>query len=275
MPNILDTLKALDEARYDDIEQWMGEKRKIAAPYFYNSVDLRHSGLKLAPVDTNVFPAGFNNLSPAAKARSSRFIARILQDEYPDAKRVVIVPENHTRNLGYLENLATLQSLFESIGIEVQLGSLIAESGAPIELEAPSGFKLTEHAILRDGNKLTLDNHFVPDLIIMNNDMTAGSPHQLEGLSQPVLPPLGMGWYRRRKSVHFAAYRALIEDFCKTFDLDPWLLGAEFYQCVLKTNDGICHLCNAGAAEMYSFFQFFYFFKKPFKVRSGSFIRIQ
>ena len=229
--NILDTLKTLDESRYDDIERWMASQRKIAAPLFYNSVDLRHSGLKLAPVDTNIFPAGFNNLSPAARGRASRFIGRVLQDEYPDAKRIVIVPENHTRNLGYLENLATLLSLFESLGIEVHLGSLAAESGAPIELESPSGKKLTEYAVKRDGDKLTLDNHFVPDLIIMNNDMTAASPAQLEGLTQPVLPPLGMGWYRRRKSVHFAAYQTLIDDFGATFDIDPWLLNAEFHRC--------------------------------------------
>src|SRR5215212_8886673 len=31
---------------------------------FYASVDLRNSGFKLAPVDTNLFPGGFNNLNP-------------------------------------------------------------------------------------------------------------------------------------------------------------------------------------------------------------------
>jgi len=30
----------------------------------YCSVDLRNAGFKLAPVDTNLFPGGFNNLSP-------------------------------------------------------------------------------------------------------------------------------------------------------------------------------------------------------------------
>ncbi|MGT2492998.1 glutamate--cysteine ligase [Cupriavidus basilensis] len=31
-------------------------------PPFYCSVDLRNAGFKLAPVDTNLFPGGFNNL---------------------------------------------------------------------------------------------------------------------------------------------------------------------------------------------------------------------
>jgi glutamate--cysteine ligase len=245
--NILDTLKALNDARSDDIERWMIEKRKIAAPYFYNSVDLRHSGLKIAPVDTNIFPAGFNNLSPAGRARASRFIARLMQEDYPDAKRIVIIPENHTRNLGYLENLATLLSLFETIGMEVHLGSLVAESGSPVEVEAPSGRKLMQYAIKRSGDRLVLDNRFDPDIIIMNNDMTAGSPPQLEGIAQPILPPVGVGWYRRRKSVHFEVYKELIDDFGGKFGIDPWLLNAEFHRCGLidfKERTGIDALAD-------------------------------
>ena len=34
-----------------------------ALPAFYGSVDLRNAGYKLAPVDMNLFPGGFNNLS--------------------------------------------------------------------------------------------------------------------------------------------------------------------------------------------------------------------
>jgi glutamate--cysteine ligase len=33
------------------------------------SVDLRNAGFKLAPVDTNLFPGGFNNLNPALPCR--------------------------------------------------------------------------------------------------------------------------------------------------------------------------------------------------------------
>ena len=247
MLNVLDTLKALNESRYDEIEQWMGQQRNASPPFFYNSVDLRHSGLKLAPVDTNVFPAGFNNLSPAARGRASRFIARVLEEQYPQVKRVVIVPENHTRNLGYLENLATLLSFFETLGIEAQLGSLAAQAGTSIELESLSGIKLTEYAVKRNGDTLLLDNGFVPELVIMNNDMTAGSPPLLEKITQPVMPPLGMGWYRRRKSVHFAAYQGMIDDFGARFNIDPWLLRCEFHRCGLidfKERTGIDALAD-------------------------------
>jgi len=250
---ILDTLKSLDESRSEDIERWFAQKRAEAAPFFYTSVDLRHSGLRLAPVDTNLYPAGFNNLSPAARARASRFIKRFLEEHYPQAKRILIVPENHTRNLNYLENLATLLSLFETLGIEVQLGSLAAEAGQPIELEAPSGRKLAEYPIKRDGDHLMLENGFAPEIIIVNNDMTAGAPTILQGLRQPVLPPVGMGWWQRRKSVHFAAYKTLAHEFAAQFSIDPWLMCAEFHRCGLvdfKERTGLDCLANGVEAVL-------------------------
>ena len=92
------------------------------------------------------------------------------------------------------------------------------------------------------GARLSTEDGFTPDLILLNNDCTSGPPALLEGLEHPVLPPVWMGWYRRRKSVHFAAYRALAEAFCNAFGLDPWLLSAEFRQCGqvdFKTHAGL------------------------------------
>lgn len=231
MANILETLKTLEDSRGSEIEQWFAKQRKSKRPYFYSSVDLRYSGHKIAPVDTNLFPAGFNNLSPAARVRAANTIRGVFAEEYPTAKRVILIPENHTRNMGYLENLATLMTLIENAGLEVQLGSLAALPSQPIELVSPSGRSLVEYPLQREGKVLKLENGFTADVIIMNNDMTAGSPDLLLDLSQPVIPPTAVGWYVRRKSVHFAQYRTLVDDFCAHFGLDPWLLAAEFYQC--------------------------------------------
>src|ERR1035437_4255375 len=46
------------------IEHWLRAQWPKRATPFYSSVDLRNSGFQLAPVDTNLFPAGFNNLNP-------------------------------------------------------------------------------------------------------------------------------------------------------------------------------------------------------------------
>jgi len=50
------------------IESWFRNAwRETQAP-FYASVDLRNARYKIAPVDTNLFPAGFNNLNPSFEA---------------------------------------------------------------------------------------------------------------------------------------------------------------------------------------------------------------
>lgn len=50
-------------AASSQIERWFRLEWQDHTPPFYGSVDLRNAGFKLAPVDTNLFPGGFNNLS--------------------------------------------------------------------------------------------------------------------------------------------------------------------------------------------------------------------
>ena len=45
------------------IERWFRMQWQDHVPPFYGSVDLRNAGFKLAPVDMNLFPGGWNNLS--------------------------------------------------------------------------------------------------------------------------------------------------------------------------------------------------------------------
>ncbi len=71
--------------------------------------DLRNARFKLAPVDTNLFPGGFNNLSqevlPLAVQAAMASIEKMI---CPDAKNLLVIPERHTRNAYYLENVARL-----------------------------------------------------------------------------------------------------------------------------------------------------------------------
>jgi hypothetical protein len=46
------------------IERWFRLEWMEHTPPFYTSVDIRNAGFKLAPVDTNLFPGGWNNLTP-------------------------------------------------------------------------------------------------------------------------------------------------------------------------------------------------------------------
>src|SRR3990167_8006658 len=46
------------------VEEWFLSEWNKTHPPVYGSVDLRNAGFKLAPIDMNLFPAGFNNLNP-------------------------------------------------------------------------------------------------------------------------------------------------------------------------------------------------------------------
>ena len=46
------------------IEAWFREQWGNHYPPFYGSVDIRNSGYKMASIDMNLFPGGFNNLNP-------------------------------------------------------------------------------------------------------------------------------------------------------------------------------------------------------------------
>ena len=45
----------------------------------------------------------------------------------PDARGAVLVPENHTRNQFYLQNVATLAKILRHAGMHVRIGSLMPE----------------------------------------------------------------------------------------------------------------------------------------------------
>jgi glutamate--cysteine ligase len=192
-------------------------------------VDLRNSGFKLAPVDTNLYPGGFNNLSaafmPLAVQAATAAIAKIC----PEAKNLLLVPENHTRNRWYLENVATLAAILRQTGLEVRIGGLGIEEKT--SLETATGKKLLMEPLKRDGTRLGVEG-FDPCAILVNNDLSAGIPPILEGLTEQVLlPPLHAGWALRRKSAHFAAYDEVAAGFAEMLRIDPWLLNPYHAHC--------------------------------------------
>ena len=213
-----------------DTEIWLrGQWQDHAAP-FYCSVDLRNSGFKLAPVDTNLFPGGFNNLNPEFHPLCVQAAMAAIEKACPDARGMLLVPENHTRNQYYLQNVATLQTIMRHAGINVRIGSLSREVTAPTELALDNGAKLRLEPLLRRGNRVTVDG-FDPCVVLLNNDLSAGTPEILKNLEQPVLPPLHAGWSVRRKSNHFAAYRGVAEAFAKLIGIDPWFVNPYFEKC--------------------------------------------
>ena len=208
------------------IESWFRAQWGLAQPPFYASIDIRNAGYKVAPVDTNLFPAGFNNLNPDFKPLCIQAIQVAIEQGYAQpVDRLLIIPETHSRNSFYLENLAVLQDLIDKAGFEVRIGV--------IDIDKPHSVldgKLFFEPLLRQGNEVYVED-FVPQLVILNNDLSGGVPDILRGISQPITPALELGWSRRLKSEHFNSYQRVVNDFSEQIKLDTWLISPLFLNC--------------------------------------------
>jgi len=231
MTEILKILLEKIEKSQPQIDQFFANK--LINPLFYNSLDLRHSGFKIAPVDVNCFPAGFNNLSSASKEIAKKNVADFFNKKFPTANKIAIIPENHTRNLRYLENILALQEIVADGGKrEVKIISLISEIEDVLVVELENNQKITLEKLVKNGDKISTKNGFCPDLIIANNDFTNGVDEILQSLAQPIIPSVNLGWYVRKKSVHFDIYNQVAAEFCQLIDLDPWLISTMHRNCI-------------------------------------------
>ncbi len=214
-------------AKQLEIERWFREQWRLTPPPFYTSVDLRNSGFKLAPVDTNLFPAGFNNLNPAFMSLCVQAAQATLNQFFPGCLRILLVPENHTRNHFYFESLARLQQILINAGFEVQIGAWRDSLQSPETIHLHNGRTLLIQPLLHQAGQIGVGD-FWPCLVLLNNDLSEGKPAFFNDLQQQVFPVPDLGWFQRTKSQHFHYYRKIVEDFSAVIDLDPWLLAAEF-----------------------------------------------
>lgn len=223
-----------------EIEHWFRSQWVDHAAPFYGSVDLRNAGFKLAPVDMNLFPGGFNNLNPDFLSLCVQAAQVAIEKVCPEARRLLIIPENHTRNTYYLRNVYALCHIMKSAGLEVRVGSISPEITEITALETQGGESLILEPVVREKNRLklkaaTLDGVEYADFdscaILLNNDLSGGIPDILQGIEQDLIPPLHAGWSTRRKSQHFEAYNGVVDDFSNMLGIDPWLINPYFETC--------------------------------------------
>lgn len=212
------------------IESWFREQWRLTPPAFYGSVDLRNAGFKLAPVDTNLFPAGFNNLNPDMMALCVQAVQATMAEKCPSATRLLLIPESHTRNLFYFENLAMLAEILKRAGFDVRIASLIEGLTEPLIQTLPSGREVMLEPLIRENNRVGVKDYF-PCCIILNNDFSAGVPDILKGSAQLFMPALSLGWSTRLKSDHFRFYHDVAQSFSKAIGIDPWLIDPYFDHC--------------------------------------------
>ena len=217
------------------IEHWFRCQWLEYGSPFYASVDLRNSGFKLAPVDTNLFPGGFNNLNRDFLPLSVQAAMVAVEKVCPEAHRLLIIPENHTRNTYYLRNVVELVHIMKQAGLDVRVGSISPEITQPTSLETHDGQFLLLEPVVRVGNRIKLINPELGDFdscaILLNNDLSGGIPDILKNLEQNLIPPLHAGWSTRRKSHHFSAYNRVAKEFAALLAIDEWLINPYFETC--------------------------------------------
>ena len=213
------------------IERWFRLEWMEHTPPFYSSVDIRNAGFKLAPVDTNLFPGGWNNLTPEMLPLAVQAAMAAIEKICPDAKNLLVIPENHTRNTFYLANLLQLKRIFHMAGLNVRIGSINPEIKEPTTIDLPGGGTVLLEPVVRSKRRLGLKD-FDPCTILLNNDLSSGIPGILEDIhEQYLLPPLHAGWSVRRKSNHFKSYEEVSKRFGKLLGIDPWLINPMFNHC--------------------------------------------
>ncbi|MFM2185887.1 MAG: glutamate--cysteine ligase [Pseudomonadota bacterium] len=232
------------------IERWFRLEWMEHTPPFYTSVDVRNAGFKLAPVDTNLFPGGWNNLTEDMLPLAVQAAMAAIEKICPEAKNLLLIPEKHTRNTFYLTNVQRLMQIFTQAGLNVRLGTLDDTITAPTTLEVPDGSTLTLEPLVRTRHRLGLKD-FDPCTILLNNDLSGGIPSVLENLhEQYLLPPLHAGWAVRRKTNHFQSYEEVAKKFAKLMGMDPWLINPMFAQCgQVNFNEGQGIECIQGQVD--------------------------
>ena len=213
------------------IERWFRLEWMEHTPPFYSAVDLRNAGFKLAPVGTNLFPGGWNNLTPEMMPLAVQAAMASIEKICPEARNLLLIPENQASSTFYLSSVAQLRRIFHMAGLNVRIGSIDPAIKKTTTLELPNGERITLEPVIRGKRRLGVKD-FDPCTILLNTDLSAGVPGILEDIhEQYLLPPLHAGWSTRRKSNHFKCYEEVAKRLGKLLGVDPWLINPMFEKC--------------------------------------------
>ncbi len=217
------------------IERWFRLEWMEHTPPFYCAVDIRNAGFKLAPVDTNLFPDGWNHLTDDMLPLAVQAAMAAIEKICPEARNLLLIPENKVSSSFYLSNVAQLQRIFQMAGMNVRIGSISPDIKKNTVINLPNGDSVTLEPVIRKkgGGRGRLGlKDFDPCTILLNNHLRAGVPGILEDIhEQYLLPPLHAGWSVRSKSTHFKTYEEVAKRFGKLIGVDPWLINPMFEKC--------------------------------------------
>ena len=213
------------------IERWFRLEWMEHTPPFYSAVDMRNAGFKLAPVATDLYPEGWQNLTPEMLPLAVQAAMAAIEKICPEARNLLLIPQNRATSTDYLASLAQLRRIFYMAGLNVRIGSIDPAIKKQTLFELPNGESIVLEPVIRGRRRLGLKD-FDPCTILLNNDLSTGVPGILEELhEQYLLPPLQAGGSIRRKSKHFKCYEEVAKRLGKLLGVDPWLITPISARC--------------------------------------------
>lgn len=208
----------------DDLCSWYSKKMSRLNYPIYSSYDIRESEYKISSVDANIYPAGFNNICPADKETSIALFDKYLKEHYTKKiQTILLITEEHTQNAYYWDNIYCIKNMLESAGRRVEV-AFPKKINTPLSLQSASGHALHVRSGYGDENWI---KEFQPDLIVSNNDFSFSLDEWSTSIHKPINPPRELGWYRRKKSLHFQHYNALASEFSDLIGVDPYHFRVE------------------------------------------------
>lgn len=232
-------LAAKIKDKKEQLDAWLHSLEQPKELPLYSSVDIRDAGFKTVVVDTNLFPAGFNNFCEHGQQDSVKFFKTAILSRVPSCSKILIVAEEHTRNTWYLENIRVLKQIIEQAGFHATVATFLyvqpefCNEAQYVELETASGSSLRIHCFQRILREIKSGmKHF--DLIILNNDLISGIPDTLRNIDIPMYPSLQAGWHSRYKSTHFKFTQELVIKMAGILDVDPW-----FFSCLDRVVENV------------------------------------
>jgi glutamate--cysteine ligase len=224
----------------NDLCSWYDEQKKDLYLPFYSSYDIRDACFKVTNVDANIYPAGFNNICQTDKDASPELLQGYFKKHYPNTKKILLVTEDHFKNTYYWENVYAINTLLQRSGFEVVVGmpGLEAAAGRTV-MESYQGHKVDAYPVINENGELKTA-HFIPDVVISNNDFTKLYSHWTDLSKTKMTPSMELGWHRRKKSVYFHHYNDVAREFASILNVDPWLFTVKtnvFEQFNLSSDD--------------------------------------
>lgn len=218
MINFKHELHRLLLEKRDPLQAWFESRSKGLKFPFYSSYDIRDAGFKVAPVDANLFPAGFNNICDNDKEYTAEKLKEYLEEAEPQVRRIGLLTENHTQNLFYWDNVATIRSLLLDAGFDVKVSLFDKSSASRTVTSASRGDVLVE----------SFDEvNAWAQMWVSNNDFSSPNEEIVGSIKVKLVPSFEFGWHKRRKHRFFCHYNDLAKEIAKILGINPYRLTVE------------------------------------------------